>query len=42
MARSVETFQADGVAGRVTAVGQAFFDPLPAGADLTYPRVALG
>ena len=33
-ARSGETFQAAGVAGRVTAVGQSFFDPLPAGADL--------
>ena len=34
MARSAETFQAAGVVGRVTAVGQSFFDPLPAGADL--------
>jgi len=32
--RSVEIFQAAGVAERVTAVGQSFFDPLPAGADL--------
>ena len=32
--RSVETFQVDGVAERVTAVSQSFFDPLPAGADL--------
>jgi SAM-dependent methyltransferase len=34
VARSGETFQAAGVAERVTAVGQSFFDPLPAGADL--------
>jgi SAM-dependent methyltransferase len=34
VARSVETFQAAGVADRVTAVGQSFFDPLPRGADL--------
>jgi SAM-dependent methyltransferase len=34
VARSAETFQAAGVVGRVTAVGQSFFDPLPAGADL--------
>ncbi|WP_274648653.1 methyltransferase [Paenibacillus humicola] len=33
-ARSAETFRNAGVAGRVTAVGQSFFDPLPAGADL--------
>jgi SAM-dependent methyltransferase len=32
--RSGETFQAAGVADRVTAVAQSFFDPLPAGADL--------
>jgi hypothetical protein len=29
-----ETFQAAGVAARVALVGQSFFDPLPAGADL--------
>ncbi|MBI3409685.1 MAG: hydroxyneurosporene methyltransferase [Planctomycetes bacterium] len=29
-----ETFQAAGVADRVTTVGQSFFDPLPPGADL--------
>jgi hypothetical protein len=34
VARSAETFQAAGVSERVTAVGQSFFDPLPAGADL--------
>jgi 2,7-dihydroxy-5-methyl-1-naphthoate 7-O-methyltransferase len=34
VARSAETFQAAGVADRVTTVGQSFFDPLPAGADL--------
>jgi 2,7-dihydroxy-5-methyl-1-naphthoate 7-O-methyltransferase len=34
VARSDETFNAAGVAGRVTTVGQSFFDALPAGADL--------
>lgn len=34
VARSAEVFQAAGVASRVTTVGQSFFDPLPAGADL--------
>lgn len=34
VARSAEIFQAAGVAERVTTVGQSFFDPLPAGADL--------
>jgi SAM-dependent methyltransferase len=34
VARSAATFQAAGVAERVTTVGQSFFDPLPAGADL--------
>jgi 2,7-dihydroxy-5-methyl-1-naphthoate 7-O-methyltransferase len=34
VARSREIFQAAGVAQRVTVVGQSFFDPLPAGADL--------
>lgn len=34
VARSSETFQAAGVFERVTTVGQSFFDPLPAGADL--------
>jgi 2,7-dihydroxy-5-methyl-1-naphthoate 7-O-methyltransferase len=32
--RSAEIFQAAGVAGRVSEVGQSFFDPLPSGADL--------
>src|SRR5436190_1429241 len=30
VARSAETFAAAGVSDRVTAVGQSFFDPLPA------------
>src|SRR5712692_6730482 len=34
VARSAEIFQAAGVADRVTTVGQSFFEPLPAGADL--------
>jgi hypothetical protein len=34
VARSTEIFKAAGVADRVTAVGQSFFDLLPAGADL--------
>ncbi|MGZ3681938.1 MAG: methyltransferase [Ktedonobacterales bacterium] len=34
VARSAEIFEAAGVAERVTTVGQSFFDPLPAGADL--------
>jgi SAM-dependent methyltransferase len=34
VARSAETFRAAGVADRVTAVGQSFFDPLPAGRDV--------
>jgi SAM-dependent methyltransferase len=34
VALSGETFQTAGVAERVTTVGQSFFDPLPAGADL--------
>lgn len=34
VARSAKIFQAAGVAERVTPVGQSFFDPLPAGADL--------
>jgi hypothetical protein len=32
--RSAPIFEAAGVGDRVTAVGQSFFDPLPAGADL--------
>jgi hypothetical protein len=42
VARSAEVFQAAGVAGRVTAVGQSFFDPLPAGADLYLLKNVLG
>jgi len=34
IARSGETFEKTGVADRVTTVGQSFFDPLPAGADV--------
>jgi SAM-dependent methyltransferase len=34
VARSAENFQKAGVDQRVTTVGQSFFDPLPAGADL--------
>jgi hypothetical protein len=34
VARSAETFEAAGVAERVTTVGQSFFDALPPGADL--------
>ncbi len=32
--RAEETIESFGVAGRMTAEGQSFFDPLPAGADL--------
>jgi hypothetical protein len=41
VARSGEMFQAAGVAERVTTVGQSFFDPLPAGADLYLLRGVL-
>lgn len=41
VARSAETFQAAGASGRVTTVGQSFFDPLPAGADLYLLRKVL-
>src|SRR5207248_4906937 len=34
VSRAAETFDAAGVAERVTTVGQSFFDPLPAGADI--------
>ncbi len=34
IARAAETMKEAGVADRVTAEGQSFFDPLPAGADL--------
>ena len=42
VARSAEVFQAKGVAGRVTTVGQSFFDPLPAGGDLYLLKSVLG
>jgi hypothetical protein len=42
VARSTETFHAAGVADRVTAVGQSFFDPLPGGADLYLLKNVLG
>ena len=42
VARSVEIFQVAGEAERVTAVGQSFFDPLPAGADLYLLKNVLG
>lgn len=34
VARAAQTFTAAGVADRVEIIGQSFFDPLPAGADL--------
>lgn len=34
VARAAQTFKAAGVADRVKTIGQSFFDPLPAGADL--------
>lgn len=34
VSRSGEIFRAAGVADRVTTIGQSFFDPLPAGADV--------
>jgi SAM-dependent methyltransferase len=42
VARSGEVFRAAGVTDRVTTVGQSFFDPLPAGADLYILRKVLG
>ncbi len=41
VARSGETFQSAGVAERVTAIGQSFFDPLPASADVYLLRGVL-
>jgi SAM-dependent methyltransferase len=41
VARAAETFEHAGVAGRITAIGQSFFDPLPAGADLYLLRGVL-
>jgi SAM-dependent methyltransferase len=34
VARSAQTFEAAGVADRVTTIAQSFFDPLPPGADV--------
>ena len=42
VARSGEGFQAAGVADRVTAVGQSFFDPLPGGGDVYILKSVLG
>jgi len=42
VARSGEVFQAAGVADRVTAVAQSFFDPLPGGGDLYILKNVLG
>lgn len=41
VARSGEAFQSAGVTDRVTTVGQSFFEPLPAGADLYLLRGVL-
>ena len=41
VARSDETFRAAGVSDRVTTIGQSFFDPLPAGADIYLLRGVL-
>jgi hypothetical protein len=41
VARSGETFQAAGVAARVTTAGQSFLDPLPQGRDLYLLRGVL-
>jgi hypothetical protein len=42
VARSAEMFRAAGVADRVTAVGQSFFEPLPAGRDVYMMKNVLG
>jgi SAM-dependent methyltransferase len=42
VARAAETFRSAGVEERVTAIGQSFFDPLPAGADLYLLKNVLG
>jgi hypothetical protein len=42
VARSATILEAAGVADRVTVVGQSFFDPLPAGADLYLLSKVLG
>ncbi len=41
VARSAKIFEAAGVAERITTVGQSFFDPLPAGADVYLLRKVL-
>jgi len=41
VARATATFTAAGVADRVDAIGQSFFDPLPAGADVYLLRKVL-
>jgi hypothetical protein len=41
VARAGEVFEEAGVADRATTVGQSFFDPLPAGADLYLLRSVL-
>ena len=41
VARAAATFEAAGVADRVTLAGQSFFDPLPAGSDLYLLRSVL-
>ncbi len=42
IAASTEVFRAAGVADRVTAVAQSFFDPLPGGADVYVLKSVLG
>ena len=42
VARSAEIFEAAGVAGRVEAAGQSFFDALPAGRDVYMMKNVLG
>ena len=42
VARSDEIFRAAGVADRAAAVGQSFFDPLPAGKDVYLLKSVLG
>ena len=42
VARSAAVFEAAGVADRVTAVGQSFFDPLPPGGDVYTLKNLLG
>lgn len=42
VANSHQVFEVAGVADRATAIGQSFFDPLPAGADLYLLKSVLG